>query len=582
MSSTDKCQKIMELARRRGFFWQSYEIYGGESGFIDYGPLGALLKRKIEQKWIDEFVRKEGLMLIDTPIITPSIVFEASGHTTYFTDPVTTCKKCGRKWRADHLLEEKTGESFEGLTLEELYKKMLENNVRCPECGGELESPKFFNELFKTTIGPYSENVGYGRPETAQGIFPNFKRLYELARGKLPFGVAQAGKCVRNEISPRQGPIRLRELTIMEIEFFFDPENPKCEKIFEVKNEKLRLLPEKLLLDGVTEPIEVTVEEALKNGYIKSEWNAYFMVKAKKFVEMLGIPSEKQFFKEKLPNERAHYSTQTYDQLVELSRWGTVELSGHAWRSNYDLKMHMVYSGEDLRVFVPYNKPQKVRRLLVEPNKKALTKDFGEEALRVSRLLTLTQPEFIRKSLDENGFYELKGDGKTYRITFEHVNLKEVEVEEKGKRIIPNVAEPSFGLDRLFYATLEYAYSEKDGRVVLKLPRELAPIEVAVFPLMTKDGLPEKAKKVYCMLLDHGFMVEYDESGSIGRRYARMDEVGTPIAVTIDHQTLQDNTVTLRDRDTWEQIRVKVEKLPLTLEKYFREKVDFKDLAKLC
>ena len=250
MAKMEKCQKIMELAKRRGFFWQSYEIYGGESGFIDYGPLGTLLKRKIEQKWVDEFVRKEGFMLIDTPVLAPSIVFEASGHTTYFTDPITACKKCGRKWRADHLLEEQAKISGEGLSLEELDKKIKENNVHCPECKGELEPPKFFNELFKTTIGPYSENIGYGRPETAQGIFYNFKRLYELARNKLPFGVAQVGRCVRNEISPRQGPIRLRELTIMELEFFFDPENPRCDKLVEVKNEKLRILPVKLLVEG--------------------------------------------------------------------------------------------------------------------------------------------------------------------------------------------------------------------------------------------------------------------------------------------------------------------------------------------
>jgi len=581
LAKMEKCQKIMELAKRRGFFWQSYEIYGGESGFIDYGPLGTLLKRKIEQKWVDEFVRKEGFMLIDTPVLAPSIVFEASGHTTYFTDPITTCKKCGRKWRADHLLEEQAKISGEGLSLEELDKKIKENNVHCPECKGELEPPKFFNELFKTTIGPYSENIGYGRPETAQGIFSNFKRLYELARNKLPFGVAQVGRCVRNEISPRQGPIRLRELTIMELEFFFDPENPRCDKLVEVKNEKLRILPEKLLVEGKDKPVEVTVEEALKEGYIKSEWNAYFMVKAKKFVESLGIPAEKQFFKEKLPTERAHYSTQTYDQLVELSCWGAVEVSGHAWRSNYDLKMHMVYSGEDLRVYIPYNEPKKIRKFLVKPIKKAFVESFGDEALRVMRLVNLTPENELVNSLKKNGHYDLKGDGKTYRITLNHVEVEEVYVEEKGKRFLPNVVEPSFGLDRLTYATLEYAYSEKDNRIVLRLPRNITPIEVAVFPLMTKDGLPEKAVEVYRLLIKHGFTVEYDESGSIGRRYARMDEVGTPLAITIDYQTLEDNTVTIRDRDSWKQIRVKIDNLPKTLEKYFKENVGFDDLGKL-
>ena len=575
----DKSQKVVELAKKRGFFWQSYEIYGGESGFIDYGPLGALLKRKIENKWIDIFVKEEGLMLIETPIITPAVVFDASGHTTHFTDPITTCLKCGRRWRADHLLEEVTGKSFEGLTVKELGLKMKEANVKCPQCKGELEEPKPFNELFKTTIGPYSENIGYGRPETAQGMFINFRRLYELARGKLPFGVAQIGRCVRNEISPRQGPIRLRELTIMEFEFFYDPENPKCWKLPNVKDEFLRLLPEKVLLEGGKEPLEVSVEEALDKDYIKSEWMAYFMVKAKKFVEELGIPAEKQIFKEKLLSERAHYSTQTYDQLVELSRWGWVEVSGHALRSNYDLKMHMAYSGEDLRVYVPYSNPIKVKKLSPEFKKNMINESFGGDALRVLRLLSLTDVKEIAESISKLGYYELKDDGKTYRITSSHVEFKEIEVEEKGRRFLPHVAEPSFGLDRLFYATLEYAYSEKEGRVVLKLPKDLAPIEVAVFPLMSKDKLPEKALEVYNLLIREGFMVEYDDSGSIGRRYARMDEVGTPFAVTIDYQTLDDNTVTIRDRDTWKQVRVKIESLPEKLSKLLKGKVNFETSA---
>ncbi|MGP3667180.1 MAG: glycine--tRNA ligase [Candidatus Bathyarchaeota archaeon] len=579
VGKADKSQKVVELAKKRGFFWQSYEIYGGESGFIDYGPLGALLKRKIENKWIDVFVKEEGLMLIDTPIITPATVFEASGHTTHFTDPITTCLKCGRKWRADHLLEEATETSFEGLTIEELRLKMREINVKCPQCKGDLEDPKPFNELFKTTIGPYTENVGYGRPETAQGIFVNFKRLYEIARGKLPLGVAQIGRCVRNEISPRQGPIRLRELTIMEFEFFYDPENPKCWKLSNVKNEVLRLLPEEVLVKGGKQPLEISVEEALDKGYIKSEWMAYFMVKAKKFVEELGIPAEKQIFREKLPSERAHYSSQTYDQLVELSRWGWVEVSGHALRLNYDLKMHMVYSGEDLRVYVPYSSPLKTRKVILEVRKDVVTKSFGDDASKILRFLSLTDADEVAESVSKLGYYELKCDGKTYRITTNHVEFKEIDVEEKGRRFLPYVAEPSFGLDRLLYATLEYGYSEKEGRVVLKLPKDLAPIETAVFPLMSKDRLPEKALEVYNMLVKEGFIVEYDESGSIGRRYARMDEVGTPFAITIDYQTLNDDTVTIRDRDSWRQVRVKIESLPETLRKLLKGKLNFENLA---
>ena len=348
LSKVDNCQKIMELAKRRGFFWPSYELYGGEGGFIDYGPLGSLLKRRVEQMWVDTFIRKEGIMLIDTPLITPSTIFEASGHTTHFTDPITTCGKCGRKWRADHLLEEQAKVSGEGLDSAELSAELKRREIRCPECGGVLGEAQAFNELFKTIIGPYSESVGYGRPETAQGIFINFRRLYELARNRLPFGVAQVGRCVRNEISPRQGPIRLRELTIMEFEFFFDPEE-ECPRVGEVEGEKVRLMHEALVRGGAAELEEVTVREALDRGYIKAPWNAYFMVQARRFVGRLGVPDGKQFFVEKLPEERAHYSAQTYDQVVEMSRWGFIEVSGHAWRTDYDLKTHIDHSGEDLR-----------------------------------------------------------------------------------------------------------------------------------------------------------------------------------------------------------------------------------------
>lgn len=577
MKAEDKYQKVVELAKRRGFFWPSYEIYGSEAGFLDYGPLGTLLKRKLEQKWIDWFVRREGLMLIDTAVVAPEIVFQASGHTSHFTDPVTSCRGCGRKWRADHLLEEQAGISGEGLSLQELGSLLRKHGVHCPECGGELSQPQAFNELFKTTIGPYVERVGYCRPETAQGMFVNFRRLHDLARGRLPFGVAQVGRCLRNEISPRQGPIRLREFTIMEFEFFFNPKEPDCPKLREVEGEKIRLLAEEHLRGGLEEPVEVTVREALEKGYIKAEWNAYFMVRAKQFLNQLGVSDGNQYFREKLPGERAHYSAQTYDQVVRLSRWGYVEVSGHAWRTDYDLRMHMAYSGEDLRVYLPYPKPRRVKRKRIKPDRAELGRTFREKAPIVLRLLELTSAEEVEEALASRGFYQLRGDGETYEIKPSHLSIVKEEVEEKGERILPSVVEPSFGLDRMLYIVLEYAYTEREGRVVLKLPRDLAPIEAAVFPLMTKGGLPEKAKEIHRLLVDQGFTVEYDESGSIGRRYARMDEAGTPYTITIDYQTLEDNTVTLRDRDTWKQVRVKVEKLPETLQSLLRGELSFEE-----
>jgi glycyl-tRNA synthetase len=512
VKSKDKFEIISEMARRRGFFWPSYEIYGGVSGFITFGPLGSILKRKIEDKFRNFYIRPLGILEIESSVIMPGKVFEASGHVDHFKEPTVECLQCKRKFRADHLLQEFAGMSdteTEKLTLQELMNEINEQNVQCPDCGGDFGEPQQFMTMFTTTIGPYSEAVGYGRPEAAQGIFVEFRRLYESARGRLPFGVVQIGHALRNEISPRQGPIRLREFTIMDVEFFIDPEDPGCPLLKEVENETLRLIIAENKLKGIKEPIEVTVREALDKGYIKAEWQAFFMAQAKRFLMELQVPEDKQRFMEKLDWERAHYSVQGFDQEVYLERWGWVEVSGHNYRTDYDLSRHMQFSGVDMKIF------------------------------------------------------------------------KKVEKEKEGRRFIPHVIEPSFGSDRLVYIALEYAYKTKGDRALLSLPRELAPIQVGVFPLVSKDGLPERAKQVYQMLIKEGFTVEWDESGSIGRRYARADEIGTPLGVTIDYQTLEDGTVTIRDRDTWRQVRSKIEKLPELLHAYFRHKIEFEDLGQL-
>jgi glycyl-tRNA synthetase len=507
----DKYEIISEMAKRRGYFWPSYEIYGGVSGFLTFGPLGSLLKRRLEDKFRSFYLRPLGILEVETSIIMPGKVLEASGHVESFKEPTVECLKCQRKFRADHLLQEfgeMSDTETEKLTLQAVVEEIKKRNIHCPECGGDFSKAEQFMTMFTTTIGPYSDSVGYGRPEAAQGIFVEFKRIHESARGKLPLGVVQIGHALRNEISPRQGPVRLREFTIIDIEFFLDPENTKCERLHEVENDELRLITAENKLNGVTEPIEVTVKEALNKGIIKKEWQAYFMALAKRFLVELGVPEDKQRFIEKLEWERAHYSVQGFDQEVYLERWGWTEVSGHNYRTDYDLSRHMKFSGVDL-----------------------------------------------------TAFKETENDG--------------------GKRFIPHVVEPSFGLDRLVYVALEYAYTKKKKRTLLSLSRELAPMQIGVFPLVSKDGLPEKAKEVYQMLIKEGFTVEWDESGSIGRRYARADEVGTPLGVTVDYQTLEDGTVTLRDRDTWKQVRSKIANLSELLHDYFRHKIDFEGLGQL-
>jgi glycyl-tRNA synthetase len=557
----------MEIAKRKGFFWPSFEIYGGVSGFIDLGPLGTKLMKKIEDKWRNFFVKRLKLLEITTPIIMPHKVFEASGHVEHFKDPMVECTRCERKYRADHLLKEFAEISVESLTLEELNSKIKEMGIKCPECKGALSSPKYFSTMFTTTIGPYSQSIGYARPETAQGIFIDFKRVFEMAREKFPLGIAQIGRVLRNEISPRQGPIRLREFTIMEFEFFFDPEDPACPMLSEVENELINIVPLELRVKGIDEPLRISIKEALKNKYILTEWLAYFMALSKMFISELGIPEEKQRFHEKLPEERAHYSVQTYDHEVFLERWGWIEMAGHAYRTDYDLFRHMESTKEDLRIFKAYEKPITKYVKTISPVLSSIEQTFKENSRKVIELLTSLNAEEAEKRIKEKGYLEING----FKILPSHFEIKVKEIKEYGKKFIPHVVEPSFGAERLVYATLEYAYTRIKDRDVLKIPPSIAPIQAIVLPLVNKNGLQEKAIEVYSMIEKSGLDVEYDDSGSIGRRYARADEAGIPLAITIDYQTLKDGTVTIRDRDTWKQIRVPISQLEEVIKNFLRK-----------
>lgn len=575
---SDKFTVINELARRRGFFWQSYEIYGGVSGFVTYGHLGTKLKQNIERKLRELFVNKLGIIEIESPIIAPAEVFEASGHVTHFKEPMVECLNCHKRFRADHLLREfaKIEEAeTDKMGLKELKETIEKHKIRCQECGANFDQPESFLTMFKTTIGPYSKAVGYGRPEAAQGIFVEFNRLYDMAREKLPFGVLQIGHALRNEISPRQGLIRLREFTIADLEFFFDPEDPKCHLLKDVENEELRFLLARNRQKGSEEIIELNVKEALEKGIIKSEWQATFMALAKILLTELGVPAEKQRFIEKFPWERAHYSLQSFDQEVYVERWGWVEVSGHAYRTDYDLRSHMQHSGVDMRVFKEYEKPIEKEEVVIKPNMAKLGPIFKGEAQKVVQMLSQTDPKKIEASFKKDGYYVLEG----HRITPKHVSIVRHKVMERGKRFSPHVVEPSFGSDRLVYVAIEYAYRMREDRTILSFPRDIAPIQIGVYPLVSKDGLPEKALSVHRMLVDKGFIAEYDEAGSIGRRYARADEIGIQLGITVDYDTLKRNTVTIRDRDSWKQVRTQIKDLEQHLHGYFRGKTSFDNLG---
>jgi len=567
LSKSDLHDKVVELARRRGIYWPSFEIYGGVAGFYDFGPIGILVKKGIIDLWLKFFVYlQENVVEIETPIINPRIVFRASGHEDHFTDPVVECSSCGKIYRADHLVKELTGIDVEGYKLNEIDEVINKYGLKCPDCGGIFKPVTSALLLFTTEIGPYKGSLGYLRPEHAQGMFINFAKMLRILGERLPLGIAQIGKVARNEISPRQALIRLREFTIMEVEFFFDPEKEErdvSEAPERVFNEKLRVVTGDMRLKGVEDPVDLTVRELIESKIVKSAWLAYWMGIGNIFVKSLGVPPDKIRFFEKLPHERAHYSAQTFDQEVYTSRYGWVEVAGYAYRTTYDLERHAEYSKSDLTYFKKYETP--VVKIIEKayPNPEEVLKVVGESKYsEVMKELSRRTPEELYRELQNTGVIVI-ADVSIPRDCF---IIKKEEVKVHGEKIYPHVVEPSFGLERLLQVVLEYAYSERDGKVVLKLPSYIAPYHVAVFPLVAGKKPEHRkmisiARSIYRDLVKRGFRVLYDEEGSIGRRYARVDEIGVPYAVTVDHETLEDNTVTVRNRDTTQQVRVDIDRL---------------------
>lgn len=434
--------KIVALAKRRGFVFPASEIYGGIGSTYDYGHYGVLLKSNVREAWWNSMLReRDDVVALDSAIIQNPRVWEASGHLAGFTDPMVDCRTCKLRFREDHLATSPCG------------KKPSKCAGQTDEC--DLTEARDFNLMFETTMGPVKDDGAtvYLRPETAQGIFVNFKNVLQFARKRPPFGIAQTGKSFRNEITPGNFIFRTREFEQMEMEFFVPPD--EADKWFE--------------------------------HWCDTRMNWYLD---------LGIRSSHLRIRAHETTELSHYSSATSD-IEYLFPIGWSELEGVANRGDFDLSAHAAASGERIE----WSDPQ------------------------------------------------------------------------KGEKYVPHVIEPAAGADRAMLAFLVDAYDEEEvdgeSRTVLRLHPRLAPVKVAVLPLLRKDGHPEKAKEIHAELRQR-MNSEYDEGGSIGKRYRRQDEIGTPYAVTVDHQTLEDGTVTLRDRDSLDQERVPVEGIADLLEQKLR------------
>ncbi|MFB6138377.1 MAG: glycine--tRNA ligase [Halobacteriaceae archaeon] len=555
--------ELPELARRRGFFFQANEAYGGVSGFYTYGPAGAALKRNVEDAWRDRFVTREGNLEIDAPTVTPEPVFEASGHLAGFDDMIVECGDCGAAHRADHVVEDATDvEDAESYDTETVTDLIAEYDVACPSCGSSLAGRRVepFNLMFETTIGPGSGQPGYLRPETAQGMFVEFPRLKEYARGQLPFGVAQIGAGYRNEISPRNALLRAREFTMAELELFVHPEDDEPD-LAAVADEVLPLYPiEEQEAEGEAYR-ELTVAEAVEAEFL-DPWIAYYLGRSQRWFARVGVDIDRFRWRQHLPGERAHYAADCWDgEALVAGDW--VELEGVAARTDYDLSKHADHADERFTVFEQYDEPRRVERPTVDPDMSALGPAFGGDAPAVADALA-------ELAAEDPGAFEgetvtVAVDGEPREVPVEHTGFAVETVTESGEHVRPHVIEPAFGVGRTVYATLAHGYERDtvDGepRDVLRLPAEVAPTTVGVFPLMDKEGMGERARSVADDLREAGLAVTYDDAGNIGRRYRRQDEVGTPFCVTVDYETLDDDTVTVRDRDTTDQTRVPLDDL---------------------
>ena len=558
--------KLAELAKRRGFFFPSNEAYGGTAGFYTYGPEGAALKRNVEDVWRDLFVRKLGNMELEAPTVMPEAVFEASGHLDGFDDMIIECGECGATHRADHLIEDAVAdiEDAEALGTERVAELVAEHGIECPSCGAALadDPVEEFNLMFGTNIGPGSGSPGYLRPETAQGIFVEFPRLKEYARNTLPFGVAQIGRAYRNEISPRRALVRVREFTQAELEHFIDPEHdePPIEQVADVE---VPLYSAEAQHDAEGTVEYHTVGAAVEAGIIESEWVAYYLGRSIEFYERIGIDMDRFRYRQHLAGERAHYAADCWDAETELGgNW--IEVTGFAYRSDYDLSKHGEHSDESFTIFQQYDEPRTVERAVVDPDMSYLGPEFGGEAAAIAEALESLAGR--DRSAFDGDSVSVQVDGETYAVPVEKTGFSVEEQTESGEHITPHVVEPSFGIGRIVYSVLIHTHGtdsvDGETRSFLGLPAELAPTTVAVFPLMAKDELDDRAREIADLLRAEGFEVAYDDSGNIGRRYRRQDEVGTPYCVTVDYETQNDDTVTIRERDSTEQRRVEIEALP--------------------
>ncbi|XP_059143729.1 glycine--tRNA ligase-like [Physella acuta] len=580
--------KMEDLLKQKFFYDQSFAIYGGVNGLYDFGPMGCAMKANLLQAWRKHFILEEQMLEVDTAMLTPEPVLKASGHVDRFQDYMVKDLKTGECFRADHLIEatfekmledKKTSDDvkeeirrllplIDGMSKDDMGNTLREYKMKSPITGNDLTEPMEFNLMFATSIGPTGQIKGYLRPETAQGIFVNFKRLLEFNQGKLPFAAAQIGNSFRNEISPRSGLIRVREFTMAEIEHFCDPLDKDHPKFSNVADLELTLYSACNQMDGKP-PEKKTIGEAVKTKLVANETLGYFMARIFLFMTKMGVDPARLRFRQHLSNEMAHYACDCWDAECKTS-YGWVECVGCADRSCYDLTQHTKATNVKLVAEKQLPSPISVDITECVPQKSALGKIFKQEAKLITDYLNSMSSDDItlfEQTLNEKGSADIVINGTTYNINKEMVQVKRYQKTVHVEEIVPSVIEPSFGIGRIMYSIFEHNFRMRPGdeqRTYLSLPPAIAPYKCSVLPLSQNADFTPFVSKLSSQLtnLDISHKVD-NSSGSIGRRYARTDQIAIPYGITVDFDSLKEpHSATLRERETMKQIRADINELP--------------------
>ncbi|EHK97089.1 putative Glycyl-tRNA synthetase 1, mitochondrial [Glarea lozoyensis 74030] len=610
-------QVLDSMLRRRLFYTPSFEIYNGTAGLYDYGPPGCALQANIIDLWRKHFVLEEDMLEVDCTALTPAEILKTSGHVDKFADWMCKDPKNGDIIRADHFVEEilesrlKGDKAARGVTVaakeedpkkkkkktkgiaeavkledavvkeyeevlakidnyngEELGELIKKYELKNPATDVQPEPPVAFNLMFQTAIGPSSNAPGYLRPETAQGQFVNFAKLLEFNQQQMPFASASIGKSFRNEISPRSGLLRVREFLMAEIEHFVDPEGGKKHPRFhEVADIELVLLNKHTQLSGKTDLDKVTIGKAVADGTVDNETLGYFLARIHLFLKKIGVDQSKIRFRQHMANEMAHYAADCWDAELQTS-YGWIECVGCADRSAYDLTVHAKKTGAPLFVRERLDKPITIEEWQIDLDKKKFGPFFKKDGKTIETAIEALSQE-KREALAQ----DLKADGKI-TVDVEGVGNGKVEVSkdliaierrtrtENTREYTPNVIEPSFGIGRILYCLFEHNYWTRgsdggdEARGVLSFPPTVAPTKVLLVPLSSNESFKPLVKDMSLKLRALGISSRVDDSSaSIGKRYSRNDELGTPLGITIDFQSVKDKTFTLRDRDSTKQVR---------------------------